>query len=80
VLGLDGDAERGVEASAVLLVVDHEWDPQLVQPLSRHGQADQPTAVAGHEVDDLRRGLLGGDGQIAFVLAVLVVHDDDHPP
>ena len=30
-----------------------------------------------HEVDLLRGYLLGGDNQIAFVLAVLVINDDD---
>ena len=34
-------------------------------------------AVPRHEVDRLGRHLLGGHRQIAFVLAILVVHDDD---
>ena len=32
-----------------------------------------------HEVDDLRRHLLRRDDEVALVLAVLVVDDDDHP-
>ena len=41
-------------------------------------QADQAAAVLGHEVDGLGRDLLGGHGQVALVLAVLVVDEDDH--
>ena len=49
-----------------------------VEPFLRHRDADQPPAVRGHEVDDLRRDLLRRYGQIAFVLAILIVDDDDH--
>ena len=45
---------------------------------ARHRQADLPAAVPGHEVDRLRRDLRRGHRQIAFVLAVLIVHDDEH--
>jgi hypothetical protein len=34
--------------------------------------------VRRHEVDDLGRDQLGGADEVALVLAVLVVHDDDH--
>ena len=34
--------------------------------------------MLGHEIDGVRRDLFGGQGEVAFVLAVLVVHDDDH--
>ena len=57
----------------------HQRNLELVEPLRRHRQADQPAAVARHEVDRLRRHLLGRDRQVAFVLAILVVDDDDHP-
>ena len=58
---------------------DHQRDLELVEPLRRHRQADQAAAVSRHEVDRLGRDLLGGDRQIALVLAILVVDDDDHP-
>jgi len=41
-------------------------------------QADEPPAVLGHEVHVLRRAVARGEDKIAFVLAVLVIHDDDH--
>ncbi len=52
---------------------------QLVAACLRQAEADHPPPVSGHEVDRLRRRELGGDRQIAFVLAVRVV-DDDHEP
>ena len=66
------------EGAGVLL--HHHRDVQLVQALPGQGQADQPPPVAGHEVDRLRRHLLGRDGQVALVLPLLVVDDDDEPP
>ena len=77
-LGLDGHAERGAETGGVLLVLDHQGNAQLVEPLPGHREADEAAPVAGHEVDDLGRDLLGGDGEVALVLAVLVVDDDQH--
>ena len=44
----------------------------------RHGQADQAAAVAGHEIDRVRGRQLRRDHEIAFVLAVLVVHENEH--
>ena len=75
-LGFDRHAERGFEPRRVLL--DHQRDLELVEPLAGHRQADQAAAVLGHEVDRLGRHLLGGHRQVAFVLAILVVDDDDH--
>src|SRR5207248_2851157 len=34
----------------------------------------------GHEVDGFGSDLLGGECDVAFVLAVLVIDDDDHAP
>src|SRR5688572_11060450 len=51
----------------------------MVQAFGRQRQAHQAAAVAGHEIDRLGRDLGGSHGQIALVLAVLVVHHDDHP-
>ena len=35
--------------------------------------------MAGHEVDRLGRGHLRGNDQIALILAVVVVDQDEHP-
>ena len=42
--------------------------------------ADQAAAVARHEIDRLRRDEVGGEHEIALVLAIFLVDEDDHPP
>ena len=41
-------------------------------------ERNQPARVGRHEIDRLGRCALGGDEQIAFVLAVFVVDQDQH--
>ena len=59
--------------------IDHDGDVQLCKPLFRGGQTDQPPSVHRHEVDDFGCNLLGGYHEIAFVLTVFVIDDDQHP-
>ncbi len=54
--------------------------PSSSQRVGGQGQADQPAAVLGHEVDGLGRGELGREGEVALVLAVLGVAHHHHPP
>ena len=72
---LDGDGEGGAERS--LVVVGHRAQRELVGALLGQRQADQPARVRGHEVDRLGRRELRCDDEVALVLAVGVVHDDD---
>ena len=67
--------EIGFERLAVLR--HHPLDAQLLQPVGRGGHADQATAVLGHEIDCLGCGVFSGHDQIAFILAVGVIDDDD---
>jgi len=53
---------------------------ELFHPLTCHRQTDQPAGVFGHEVDRVGRGELGGDDQVALILPVLVIHQDEHAP
>ena len=41
-------------------------------------EADEAPAVGRHEVDGVGRDELGGHRQVALVLAILVVDEDDH--
>ena len=75
---LDRDREGGLERGLVL--GGHQVEPQLLTALGRERQADQPAALFGHEVDRLRSGELGGKREVALVLAIFVVNDDDHAP
>ena len=43
------------------------------------GKADQAAAEARHEIDRVRGRHLRRDDEVAFVFAVLVVHEDEHP-
>ncbi len=70
--------KRRAKARGVLL--RHGKEAQMIGALLGQREADQPAAVAGHEVDGLRRHVLGGQGQVALVLAVLVVDHNHHAP
>ncbi len=73
--GLDGHRERGAERR--LVPVGHLAQPELVAALLGEAEADEAARVRDHEVDGLRRRELRGDREIALVLAILVVDDDD---
>ena len=72
----DGLRECGAEAGGVLL--GHGRQAQVVGAVFCQRKADEAAAVAGHEVDGLGGDVLGGQGEIALVLAVLIVDHDDH--
>ena len=73
---VDRHRERGAERGAVL--AHHHGQPELLALVLGERQADEPAPVRGHEVDVLGGDALGGDAEIALVLAILVVHQDDH--
>ena len=63
--------------SGDLVLVGHRPQPELVGARLGQAEADQPAAVGRHEVDRLGRRELRGDHEVALVLAVGVVDDDD---
>ena len=73
---LDRDGEGGLQAR--LVVARHRRQVELAAALRRQREADEAAAFLGHEVDVLGGGELGGHREVALVLAVLVVADDDH--
>src|SRR5438552_12794181 len=62
---LDADTKSGFKSRTV--VRDHEWNFERVEMLGCHRQANQSAAILRHEIDDLWRDLLSGDGQVSFV-------------
>ena len=74
--GIDGFAEGGPVGGGI--VVGHGAEAQVVAALAGERDADQAPAVLGHEVDLLGVDFLRRDGEVTFVFAVLVVHDDNH--
>ena len=56
----------------------HRLEPELVGALLGQREADQAAAVAGHEVDRVGRRHLRRDDEVALILAVFVVDEDEH--
>ncbi len=75
---LDRDGEGGTERR--LVVIRHRPQVELVAALRSQAEADQPAPVRRHEVDRLGSDELRGDRQVALVLAIRVVDDDDEAP
>ena len=74
---LDRDREGGAERR--LVVVGHGPQVELVAALGSEAEADEAAAVRGHERDRLGRDELCRDREVALVLAVGVIDDDDEP-
>ncbi len=73
----DRDGERRAEARLVPL--RHLRQAELLAALAGEAETDEAAGVRGHEVDRLLRRELGGDDEVALVLAIGIVDDDDHP-
>ena len=75
---LDRHGERRAERR--LVVIRHRTELELVAALRRQAEADEAAAVGRHEVDRLGRDELRCDREVALVLAIGVVDDDDEAP
>ncbi len=53
---------------------------QFFYPLRCQREADQPAGMLGHEIDGLGGGVLSGDDEIALILTIFVIHQDDEFP
>ena len=71
------DRDRGTRCRGRLVLLRHLLKGEFVAPLRGQAEADQAARFFRHEVDRLGGRELRGDRQVAFVLAVLRVHDDD---
>jgi len=74
--GIDADLE--VRAKAVLVVLHHFLDAELLQPLLGGWRANKAATMLGHEIDGLGRCMLRGHDQIALILAIRIIDHDDH--
>ena len=77
-LGVHGDRERGAHGGGI--VGDHHRDLELVQTLTEQRDADQAPTVLRHEVHRFRGHPVGRHHEVAFVLAIFVVHDEEDAP
>ena len=57
----------------------HQRQRQIVAAFFGQRQANEASAVLGHEVDGLGSDFFRRHGEVAFVLAVFVVHQHDLP-
>ena len=79
-----GDAVRGVHAhvkigaKALAVLLHHAVNAQLVEPFGGRRHANESAPEFGHEIDRRGRDELRRHDQITFVLAVGIVHHDDH--
>ena len=86
--GAGGDAEACVEllrerrGRPIADGAGSHVEVQSVADFAFHRQAEDAATVADHEIDGFRRGELGSDDEIAFVLAILIIdeHDDASRP
>ena len=76
-LGLDRHGVRGLELRGVVL--NHRRQVEVIGECIRHRQAHDAAGVADREGHPLLGDVLGSDDDVALVLTVLVVDDDDRP-
>ena len=76
VLRLDRDGKGGLQARRVVLL--HQRQAQLLTAFAGEREADEASPVSRHEIDRLGCRHLRGDDEIAFVLAILVVDENEH--
>jgi len=74
-VGIDADSERGAVFVGILFGLLSQLE--LVGALSGQREADPSTRLADHEVDHLGRDKLRRANEIAFVLAILIIRNDD---
>jgi hypothetical protein len=53
---------------------------KLFHSLGRQRETDQPTSMVGHEIDGVRRHVLGRHNEVTFILAIFVIDEDDKFP
>ena len=75
-IGVDGNRER--RFMIVRVVRDHLPDIQLVEALAVDRRADQSLRVLRHEIDVLGLDRRCRDDEVSLVLAIFIVHDDNH--
>ena len=73
------DSQNGVPKAEVFFG-DIIVKSQRVAALLGQRQTNQSAPKLRHEIDHFRRHFLRRHGQIAFILAILVIHQHNHPP
>ena len=74
--GINADHESGFEIVAIL--IDHAPDAKRSEAAFGGGNADETAPMFCHKVDGFRADFLGGHNEVAFVLSILIIGDNDH--
>jgi hypothetical protein len=74
--GVDGNGEVGAEGLAILR--DHAFKVELAGDLEGDSDAEHAAAFADHEIDHLGGDFFGGADEVALILTIFVIRDDDH--
>jgi len=56
---------------------NHEWETETIRSLRQNRSTNKTAPVRGHEINHLRRDFLSGTDEIAFILTILVINDND---
>ena len=72
---IHGHGEIGPQRGRIL--IHHRGQIEPLTDLGQERHAKLPPPVGNHEIDDFRSHLFCGTDEIALILAVFRVHDDD---
>src|SRR5450755_100284 len=61
------------------IIIDHEFETQLITTFLNQGGADQSSSIFTHEVDYLRCCIAGGGNKITFVFTIFIIYYDHEP-
>ena len=78
IIGINADGERRLVI--VRVVLHHLPDLKFVETAAGDRRADQSARMRRHKIHVLRCERLGGDDDVALVLPVLIINDDEHLP
>ncbi|MNC66610.1 hypothetical protein D3C75_1170250 [compost metagenome] len=73
---VNGDGKGGTVIVGIM--GNHRLQVQLFRPLCRNRHTDQTAAFCDHKINNFRGGPLRQGDKIAFVLAVLVIDDNNY--
>src|SRR5690242_21592824 len=74
--GIDRNCKCSTKWRSV--IGNHHGNAEMSYPLLSERKADQTTPVRRYEIDRFGSDFLGRHAKIAFVLAVFVIHENDH--
>ena len=77
VAGVNTDREGSLVV--IRIVLHHLPDLKLIEAAADDRRADQSARIRRHKIDMRGREFFCGDDDIALILPVLIVNDNEHP-